>query len=366
MATIIPENIDILAVGMSGYDGSAGYEALHGIEEDISTIESLFSELYSKEKITKLMNSKGNDLRNWIIGYSRNRGRKGDVLIFYYAGHGCVTVDGDFGFCPIDVTGHIETQTTFSLGILSFKDVIQTLTAASVYPVFIIDACYSGRAAASAPVGTTDVLYSMGKGMIASKGDSAALLCSCQSEETARGDEDGGFFTNALFEAAIDELEDRTKEFVGLSDIGSLVMRKTEEEGNALPLVFVGSAFPKIPITRNPSYKQSKTATEGRIRFEPYMAKLINFLWNNKQPKSASLREIQKSVGAGAYGNHRKLSYEPWKLLAGPSSGRFLTDRGKDFAQGKLEIPSYIYRDADGNWKPDVKERSVRIDDVFR
>jgi len=97
------------------------------------------------------------------------------------------------------------------------------------------------------------------------------------------------------------------------------------------------------------------------------MKRIIELLWRNGNPKKAELSEFRDKIGPGAYANHSKLSYEPWRLLedAGSNRMRQLTPRGKKFAQGKLRIPRRIERDAlSGQWKPARGTDNISIGDV--
>lgn len=81
-----------------------------------------------------------------------------------------------------------------------------------------------------------------------------------------------------------------------------------------------------------------------RYKFAPYFTELILYMWNDGQPKEVSIQEIRESVGASAYGNHRKLSFTPWRLVENGinTKSRKLTQRGIEFAQGNLQVPATI------------------------
>ena len=51
----------------------------------------------------------------------------------------------------------------------------------------------------------------------------------------------------------------------------------------------------------------------------------------------------------GAYGNHRKLSFEPWDLVETVGNRRRLNDRGIAFMQGKLNVPRDVTLDIKRN-----------------
>ena len=102
-------------------------------------------------------------------------------------------------------------------------------------------------------------------------------------------------------------------------------------------------------------------------KFQPYMKRLISYLWNNGDPQEATRAEINREVGAGAYGNHNKLTYEPWGLVENGKSprSRRLTARGQEFAKGALKIPAEITRDAvTGQWRARPGSLLVAIDEL--
>ena len=105
--------------------------------------------------------------------------------------------------------------------------------------------------------------------------------------------------------------------------------------------MFLGSTLPKFPLSLNSKYKIEK------ITLSPFYISILEALWNNGKEKHLSAEEISNLCGKGAYGNHRKLTLEPWQLVEAISNTRKhrLTKRGKHFMQDKIKIPRKITRD---------------------
>ena len=84
------------------------------------------------------------------------------------------------------------------------------------------------------------------------------------------------------------------------------------------------------------------TAEVRTERFSPYLKRIIQYLWNEGNPREATISEFLEYIGAGAYGNHSKLTLTPWNLVEKgmASSSRKLTERGIFFAKGDLQDSS--------------------------
>ena len=73
------------------------------------------------------------------------------------------------------------------------------------------------------------------------------------------------------------------------------------------------------------SIDQVKSVTQAlrSERFSPYLRKIVELLWNEGDPIGASPSDILQNIGAGAYGNHSKLSLPSWGLVeTDPQDGR--------------------------------------------
>ena len=142
----------VLAVAVSEY---SSLRKLPGTKHDLNMIEEIFQNdskvaLY-KQNFRLLSNPTVNQFRKAISEYALSRSARGDILIFYFSGHGTVLGANDFAFCLKDTSTGTDECKILSLSTVSFRDVIQTLSLVDVFPVFIIDTCFSGL---TAPQGT--------------------------------------------------------------------------------------------------------------------------------------------------------------------------------------------------------------------
>jgi hypothetical protein len=102
-------------------------------------------------------------------------------------------------------------------------------------------------------------------------------------------------------------------------------------------------------------------------RFSPYLKRIIQHLWNDGDPREASISEFLEHIGAGAYGNHSKLCLAPWRLVekGEASSVRRLTERGISFAKGELQIPHIILKDPESQeWAPHPETEMLFVTDI--
>ena len=117
------------------------------------------------------------------------------------------------------------------------------------------------------------------------------------------------------------------------------------------------------------SIDQVKSVTQAlrSERFSPYLRKIVELLWNEGDPIGASPSDILQNIGAGAYGNHSKLSLPSWGLVETDpeSSQRILTPRGIKFIKGEIKIPLILIRDPETlEWLADPESEMINISDV--
>ena len=333
----------VIAIGMSRYKF---LEPLPGAARDLQQITSLLSKssvsgLYQTKRFTSLANPTVEKVRNTLIEYARSRSARGDFLVLYFSGHGCVIGTNGFGFCLADTSlSAFDEGGILPLSVLSFRDVVQTLAAADIHPIFIIDACFSSAAArgfdAKLPSVMHDDLHTYAAG-------SYGLLCSSYMT-TAAVETDGGGFTKAIC-AIIGEGLSADKQrfwpFLTLRAIAAPLQARLTNEGLPLPKLYLGADLPDIPIAKNALYKPQ---TE---HFSPYMRSILEYIWNNGSPKEAHHEDLRNRVGPGAYGNHSKLSLPPWALVEDGirKRTRRLTAKGEKFMRGKARIPDRIIKD---------------------
>jgi len=334
--------ISVLAVTVSSYEH---LPSLRGPAADAKSIRCLFATskelaLY-KGSTTLLENATSDQLRDAVVDYAANRSARGDILIFYFSGHGSIVggPGSDFGFCTKDTRKTADGK-VFPLSVVSFPDIVKTLAMADVHPVFIIDACFSSA-----------ISGSMQDDLHRHKGGSYAFLCSSHETDESLDFDDGGAFTKAFVaacKAGISGTLGKRRQCLTLTDLAPAVREHLEREGSPLSRCYVGPDLPVVPIARNVGFKTQ------RYKFSPQYMRLVELLYNDGDPIAIPISEFARRVGNGAYGNHTKLSYKPWGLLKdGPKpQTRELTSRGVRFVRGALSIPKAIELDpVSGAWQ---------------
>jgi hypothetical protein len=272
-----------------------------------------------------------------------------DILVFYFSGHGCLVSGNKLGFCMKD-TG-IANGTIYPISVLKFQELLETIYTKNIYPVFIIDACFSGAAKH-----TTEEIEKTLK----DAGRPYLVFASCSELQKSGDTIGGGVFTKTFHDVAVAGMKDakgRREPFITFTNLESHLQKKLAK--NAPWAVCKQNAMPEILIRRNVGYKPQVET------FVPYMAEIIRFL-GNKHSKTCAISELDTHVGKGAYGNHSKLSLAPWNLVKDGSKPktRTLTDDGLKFADGKIRIPKVIQKDPNtGEWR-DAGMGKVFINDV--
>lgn len=355
--------ITVLAITVSKYEH---LESLPGANQDLRLIKNVFlggdRSLYKQSQFKELLNPTTQKVREEILDYVYSRSAHGDILIFYFSGHGCVIGTNNFGFCLSDTKlGAVKEGQVLPLSTLSFREVVQTLTAVDVHPVFIIDACFSG---ATAHTFVPTISASMQDDLHIHAAGSYGLLCSTSIDSFAIDTNNGGAFTQAIHTIVSQGLLDRVQRhwpFLTLKNIALPLQERLTQEGYPLSKRYFGPDLPEIPIAKNVKFKP-------RIeKFTPYLRSIIERTWNDGSPRETTRTELRNLKNAGPYGNHSKLSYKPWALLENGSrkGTRRLTEKGKRFAQGKVRIPLEIIKDpVTQEWIPAPNTKKVFINKI--
>jgi len=338
----------VFAVGVSSY---TYLEPLPGAAKDLKLMREMFLNkkgygVYSPSQFREFANPTIEEVRTAILEYAYARSARGDIAVFYFSGHGCVVGASDFGFCLADSMVNLDGVSILPLSILSFRDIVQTLSSVDIHPVFIIDACFSGSTAQTFRTNINAVLqddlhtYAAG---------SYGLLCLSNAETPSVDTDDGGVFTKAICSIVSEGLSDQRQRhwpFLTIRGIRSPLQEKLTREGYPLPRCYVGPDLPEIPIAKNKLFKPQSEY------FAPYMRRIIEYIWNKGTLREVTIAQLRDVEGLGAYGNHRKLSYAPWALLEDGQRkrSRRLTRKGERFARGKVRIPERIIKDP-VSWK---------------
>lgn len=290
----------IILAGISPYDHLS---PLEGPSFDLDMMNDLFLEnesvsLYKSSQVTELDNPTSDQFRKAIVDYAQGRSARGDILILYFTGHGCVVGANSFGFCLKDTGLSPEGNGVLPLTVVALEDVVQTLALYDVHPVFIIDACFSSM---TAPQGHSLVPDSMQSVLQRANPESFGLLASCNFLSTSMDTPEGGPFTRALHSIAMDGLTGEAGKhspFITLGQLDSPLREKLSIEGFPLPRCYVGHDLRDIPIAKNTTFYPQT------VPFTPYLKKIVEFIWNNGFPRDVKLSELIAAVGRGAYGNH--------------------------------------------------------------
>ena len=149
--------VTVIAVGVSRYD-DVSLRDLRGPREDLQMIHEIFSTeesglgICGEGQILLLHDPTVQQLKSRLLEFAMGCSGTGDIVVFYFSGHGAVLGGNEFRLCLKDTMIRQDTASFLPLSTISFSEVAETLTAANVHPVFIIDACFSGSAGRSQPV----------------------------------------------------------------------------------------------------------------------------------------------------------------------------------------------------------------------
>lgn len=354
--------VKIISLGVSQY---SFLDPLPGAIRDLKLIKEIFLNrqqqgLYVSKQFQELVNPTVNQARDVITNYAHDRSATGDILIFYFSGHGCVIGGNSFGLCMTD-TKQSRTGQVFSLSVLSFGEIIQTLSVAEVSPIFIIDACFSGSAVSSY---ISEINARMQDQIQTRFAGSYGFLCSSNMDNVSFADDTGSPFTfglHSIVKSGLSDRQQRHSPFLFLRNISPRINTMMELEDIPKPRCYTGPDLPEVPIAKNVGFKPSI------IKFSPYFKRVIEYVLNKGKPFQATIHDLDEKIGKGSYANHSKLELQPWSLLEDGDNNtvRKLTGRGLRFARGKLRIPEIITKDYLGlNWVAKPGTKRILITDV--
>lgn len=190
--------ISVIAVGVSRY---RYLPPLPGAGQDLKLISRLFVEdrrksVYAPNQFVALNNPSVEKVRNTVTDFTRSRSARGDMLIFYFSGHGSVVGTSSFAFCLTDTASSpFGEGGILPLTVITFRDIVQTLSAADVHPIFIIDACFSAATAHGFDSKLTSVMHD---DLHIFSAGSYGLLCSSYLSTASIDTDEGGAFTRTL------------------------------------------------------------------------------------------------------------------------------------------------------------------------
>jgi hypothetical protein len=332
---------------------------LSGPERDAVLIRDLFCEnseiaLHSKKRFHELQNPSIEELRSAIVEYVIGRSAKGDVLVLYFSGHGAVLHDNTFALVLRDSKGR-QDGGVLPLGVLRLDDIAATLASADIFPVFILDACYSGKAQA------TQLRVIQGMQDSAKRSASAyALFCACYETSEAKDNHDGGEFTKALATVVKRGMPGkyRKKKFLTLEDLLRPVQEEMQKSCFPLPRHYVGSGPPNFPFVRNRAHRAKRLALAG-----DYIQILETLAGSTNEDIAV---DLFANISKGAYANNSKLKLSPWSLIEDGTQlkTRRLSQRGRQFVSGELKVPDRIEEVNDQVWERADDAKDVSFQEI--
>lgn len=353
-----------MAVGVNVYQ-DIHLKNLNGAYKDIEKLKFILTDnqktaLYTKKQFIELRDPDSNKFRNSINEYVLGRSADRDILILYFSGHGVAIGRDDFGLCTTDTVIHPLTKIALPLSVVKISEILDSLNTANIIPVIIIDACYSGIAGKTLEIPPIEAISTIQSQIHTIAASSYALLCSCSQLESTIDTPNGGVFSEHLCNILLNGVKP-TKKFnspmLSLHNVSNEVYENIlRSSTEAIPRLYIGPTLPEFPIALNTKYKKKS------VSLSPSYISIIEALWNNGNERILSPEQIRQLCGNGAYGNHNKLSYEPWDLVetVQRSQKRKLTIKGKRFIQNKLTIPKKIVEDPKtGKMSPDKKTQMV-------
>lgn len=345
---------NVLLVGIEKYQHLT---KLNGPSADIGFLEEALTtgpvSLFDKKRVKTHPDLTCEDFRNVIVDYAVGRSASGDVLILYFSGHGCVISGNEFGYCFTDTRLNNDHQYPLPLSVVPFSEVIRTLELYDVYPVIIIDACYSGMAVS---VAQTELDFGAST--------PHAVISSSSYTSTSITEPEGGLFTMTLLDVlltGLSEDEGALWPFFTIRHLRKPLRAELSTRGLPLYQMTISNNLPRIPIAKNVKFKPKMES------FTPQYKGIIQLLWNDGNPKPLNPNDFRERLGTGATNNHSKLSLSPWDLLIDDKSNdlRTLTSNGRKFAAGKLKIPKKIQMNHETDeWEPGPDSDLVRIEDI--
>lgn len=367
MRPLPSSQISIIAVGIENYQF---LPHLRGPRRDVESFFDLMTNsptqsLYNPSQVLKIIDTDSANLRKMIDDFVITRSAQGDVLIFYFSGHGVPVGHSDFGFCTSDTRTHDFTGSVLPFTVIRFRDLLESLRVMGITPIIIIDACYSGMVGKALSITPVEAISNMRSEITQQYATNYVLFCSCSDRQVSMGNGNGGYFSQAIFETLREGfLTRKTDESVMyIKDVYEEVLRRVSVfVADSFPQLFLGETMPAVPIIKNVRY------TPMQEKISPYLGKIILKLWNDGNELELSGYELGELVGPGAYGNHSKLSLPGWDLLEDGKvkKKRRLTEKGRQFARGEISIPSkLIYDPVSLNYLPSPDAIFLSIDDLL-
>jgi hypothetical protein len=353
----LTSRVSVLSVGVSVYqymprlNGTVNdVQALHKILVEDETTASLQESQYRS-----LINPNSSKLRNAITDWVYSRSAFHDIFVFYFSGHAVPLGHQDIGLCTTESRIHPLSGFPIQTSLISMREIISSIASIKADPIIILDTCYSG-------IGGTTIqiaLDEMKRSVQSESGSAYALMASCNSLESSIDNGNQGVFSKILLDTCLAGMECVSEPYLTLSDLYPQIREELEKSiYDMSPQLFIGDTLPKFGFVQNKAYLPR---TE---KFTSYFIECLLYIWNNGTPRIVKTSEIRDKLNAGAYGNNSKLKLTPWGLIENGNSPRtrILSERGKKFMIGELQIAQEIIKDVETNsWIPAPNSKMISM-----
>jgi WD40 repeat protein len=251
----------LLAVGVDTYDAPEinlynGKKYLKYASADAKTFAALMEQQAGEGKLyrevkTRLMTNGQADQNTVLEGleWIEQQSTANDVAMVFLAGHGKLDTHGDYYFLPKDFKPWRYT----SSGV-SYDAIRKTVARLRGKALFLIDTCYSGKAAGQRGGGEVDITKIVNDLSAAENGVVVFSATTGQQTAQERDEWKHGAFTKALLEAMTGDADYNEDKAVRVSEINVYLAHRvpdlTEHQQN--PAVVIPENVPDFPVVVAP------------------------------------------------------------------------------------------------------------------
>jgi WD40 repeat protein len=251
----------LLAVGIDEYDAPEinlynGKKYLKYASADAKTFAALMEQQAGEGKLyrevkTRLMTNGQADQNTVLEGleWIEQQSTANDVAMVFLAGHGKLDAHGDYYFLPKDFKPWRYT----SSGV-SYDAIRKTVARLRGKALFLIDTCYSGKAAGQRGGGEVDITKIVNDLSAAENGVVVFSATTGQQTAQERDEWKHGAFTKALLEAMSGEFDYNEDKAVQVSEINTYLAHRVPEltEHQQNPAVVIPENVPDFSVVIAP------------------------------------------------------------------------------------------------------------------
>jgi hypothetical protein len=245
-----------LLVGNSTFPEDPNLLDLIGPVNDVNLLQTALTNpefgLFPSDNVRLLLDKTKQEITREMEAFFRSA-RREDQLLFYYSGHGVLSVDNDLYLCARDT--HTDMLVSSALRDEEANTMIRASRAQSF--VIIVDCCHSGRWRSSGRLPTK------------LKGTGRFVITSSRAAQLA-ADADVSLFTrhlvDGLLRAPLDANDDG---YVAVTDIYDYVFEQLTEENQQTPQRHFDDAVGDIALARRPLKKLTVPRITGKLSEKP-------------------------------------------------------------------------------------------------